>query len=228
MRQVFSSLLRALPFTAAFSTNNATTTCRTMSATAPSGSESTIFAGGCFWCVESPYQALKGIYSAESGYIGGHVKNPTYSDVCSGETGHAEAVKVTFDPTQISFDSLLDVFFTVHDPTQLNRQGNDQGTQYRSAIFFSNEEQEAAAKAKIKSLQPKLSSAVVTQLEAASKWVWYPAEEYHQVRIALFLSRIYDIVFTSHSTHTTAPLPNSAMCHVTRLKVMSVLSLFPN
>jgi peptide-methionine (S)-S-oxide reductase len=151
-------------------------------APAPAGAASAIFAGGCFWCVEAPYAALRGVHSATSGYIGGHAANPSYADVCAGETGHAEAVRVLFDPAAISFDALLDVFFTLHDPTQLNRQGNDHGTQYRSAIFYADEAQRAAALEKIRALRAKLPSDVVTQLEPASEHTWYPAEEYHQVR----------------------------------------------
>ncbi len=141
--------------------------------------EHAYFAGGCFWCVEAPYSALAGVDSAVSGYIGGHVRDPTYRQVCDGDTGHAEAVRVTFDPARVSFDSLLDVFFTVHDPTQLNRQGNDVGTQYRSAIFYDTPAQRAAADAKIAALVAK-GKRVVTTVEPASAHVWYPAEEYHQ------------------------------------------------
>src|SRR5690606_39016765 len=100
---------------------------------------------GCFWCVEAVFKDLIGVQSVESGYIGGHVENPTYKQVCGGDTGHAEALKVMFDPTQLSYDDLLDIFFATHDPTQLNRQGNDVGTQYRSAIFPQSPEQEASA-----------------------------------------------------------------------------------
>jgi peptide-methionine (S)-S-oxide reductase len=152
------------------------------SAPAPAGAASAIFAGGCFWCVEAPYAALRGVHSATSGYIGGRVANPSYADVCAGETGHAEAVRVLYDPAAVSFEALLDVFFTLHDPTQLNRQGNDHGTQYRSAIFYADEAQRAAALEKMRALRAKLPNDVVTQLEPASAHTWYPAEEYHQVR----------------------------------------------
>jgi peptide-methionine (S)-S-oxide reductase len=135
---------------------------------------------GCFWCGEAPLSDLKGVSSAVSGYIGGHVKNPAYRAVCSGETGHAEAVRVTFDPAVISYSTLLDVFFTVHDPTQLNRQGNDVGTQYRSAIFYFGAEQRAQAEAKVRELAPSFRAPIVTQLEDAEAHVWYPAEDYHQ------------------------------------------------
>jgi len=141
------------------------------------------FAGGCFWCVEAPYLELKGVRSVKSGYIGGTVKSPTYDQVCSGATGHAEAVRVTFEPATVPFERLLDVFFTLHDPTQLNRQGNDRGTQYRSAIFFHSPEQLAAAKAKIAAIDASGehgANKVVTQLEPAERHVWYQAEDYHQ------------------------------------------------
>ena len=104
-------------------------------------------AGGCFWCLEAVYKDLIGIDSVVSGYMGGQVDNPTYRQVCNGDTGHAEVVQITYDPAVITYDQLLDVFFTIHDPTQLNRQGNDIGTQYRSAIYFHSPEQETAARA---------------------------------------------------------------------------------
>jgi len=149
--------------------------------------ETTTFAGGCFWCVEAPYSELKGVKSAVSGYIGGSVESPTYRQVCEGDTGHAEAVRVTFDPAEVSFAQLLDVFFTLHDPTQLDRQGNDVGTQYRSAIFYSSPAQLESAKAKIAALNAsgKLPGPVVTKLEDASRYVWYEAEGYHQKYVKL-------------------------------------------
>jgi peptide-methionine (S)-S-oxide reductase len=137
-----------------------------------------IFAGGCFWCVEAVFQNLRGVQSVESGYIGGHVENPNYKQVCGGDTGHAEAIKIDFDPSEISYDDLLDVFFATHEPTQLNRQGNDVGTQYRSAIFPLDDEQEAAARAGIVRAQPDWPQPIVTTIERATQW--YPAEDYHQ------------------------------------------------
>jgi peptide-methionine (S)-S-oxide reductase len=139
--------------------------------------ETSTFAGGCFWCVEAPYSELKGVKSAVSGYIGGSVENPNYKQVCEGDTGHAEAVRVTFDPAEVSFAQLLDVFFTLNDPTQLDRQGNDVGTQYRSAIFYASPAQLEAAKAKIAALNAsgKLPGPVVTKLEDASRHTWYEA-----------------------------------------------------
>lgn len=139
------------------------------------------FAGGCFWCVEAPFSELKGVESAVSGYIGGHVRNPNYKDVCGGDTGHAEAVRVTYDPSVRSFEELLDVLFTIHDPTQLNRQGNDVGTQYRSAIFYADAEQRAKAEAYLKRRAKDFRAPIVTTLEPAEPTnAWYPAEEYHQ------------------------------------------------
>ena len=110
------------------------------------GNQTVILAGGCFWCTEAVFLQLSGVSAVESGYIGGSTDNPTYREVCSGTTGHAEAIRITFDPDVISLDDLLDVFFATHDPTQLNRQGNDIGTQYRSAIFPQSPEQEAKAR----------------------------------------------------------------------------------
>lgn len=140
--------------------------------------ETAIFAGGCFWCVEAVFKDLIGVESVESGYIGGHVPEPTYKAVCGGDTGHAEALKVVFDPAQIGYGDLLDIFFATHDPTQLNRQGNDVGTQYRSAIFPQSPEQEAAAKAGIERNQSEWPAPIVTTIEAND--TWWPAEGYHQ------------------------------------------------
>ena len=140
--------------------------------------EYAIVAGGCFWCTEAVFKDVIGVESVESGYIGGHVANPTYKQVCGGDTGHAEAIKVGFDPAQLSYGDLLDIFFATHDPTQLNRQGNDVGTQYRSAIFPQSEEQAAEAKAAIARAQGDQSKPIVTTIEAND--TWYPAEGYHQ------------------------------------------------
>ncbi|HLZ07230.1 MAG TPA: peptide-methionine (S)-S-oxide reductase MsrA [Chloroflexota bacterium] len=137
-------------------------------------------AGGCFWCLEAVYGELKGIESVESGYAGGTVANPTYDQVCSGRTGHAEVVQIKFDPTVISYKDLLDVFFTIHDPTTMNRQGNDVGTQYRSAIFFHNPEQKATAEQEVAALTEAKTwpNRIVTQIEPMT--TFYPAESYHQ------------------------------------------------
>ena len=137
-------------------------------------------AGGCFWCIESVFNQLRGVESAVSGYMGGHTRNPTYKDICGGDTGHAEVVQVTFDPAELSYRELLDVFFTLHDPTQLNRQGNDVGTQYRSAIFWHTPEQKAEAEAVIAELTAakQFGAPIVTEVTEAV--MFYPAEDYHQ------------------------------------------------
>jgi len=140
--------------------------------------EIAVLAGGCFWCTEAVFLDLIGVKQVESGYTGGHIPNPTYKQVCGGDTGHAEAIRITFDPDEISYTELLDIFFATHDPTQLNRQGNDVGTQYRSAIFPQSEEQRAAAEAAIARLNDELGGGVVTTIEPIGEW--YPAEDYHQ------------------------------------------------
>lgn len=135
-------------------------------------------AGGCFWCTEAVFKQIRGVVSIESGYIGGHTVNPTYRQVCNGDTGHAEAIRIGFDPQQISYGDLLDISFSTHDPTQLNRQGNDIGTQYRSAIFPASAAQEEEARAAIIRAQADHSQPVVTTIEEDA--TWYPAEDYHQ------------------------------------------------
>lgn len=136
------------------------------------------FAGGCFWCTEAVFNDVIGVLRVESGYTGGSAIDPTYEDVCSGRTGHAEAVKIRFDPRQISYEDLLDIFFHTHDPTQLNRQGNDVGTQYRSAIFTHSETQKRAAEAAIACNQQDWPDPIVTTVQPAQDW--YSAEGYHQ------------------------------------------------
>ena len=140
--------------------------------------EIAVFGGGCFWCTEAVFLDVIGVKSVESGYTGGTVANPTYKQVCGGDTGHAEAIRVTFDPEQLSYGELLDIFFGTHDPTQLNRQGNDVGTQYRSAIFPQNEEQERKAREGIARTNQELGGRVVTTIEPLGEW--WPAEDYHQ------------------------------------------------
>ena len=137
-------------------------------------------AGGCFWCIESVFNRLRGVESAVSGYMGGHTANPTYKDICNGDTGHAEVVQVRFDPAEISYRELLKIFFTLHDPTQLNRQGNDVGTQYRSAIFWQTPEQKAEAEAVIAELTSAKQFAAPIVTEVAQATTFYPAEDYHQ------------------------------------------------
>ena len=140
--------------------------------------EVAVLAGGCFWCTEAVFLSLDGVKSVESGYTGGTAPNPTYRQVCGGDTGHAEAIRITFDPQVIGYDDLLDIFFATHDPTQLNRQGNDVGTQYRSAIFPQSEQQEQKARAAIERNNPDHGGRIVTGIEP--KRDWWPAEGYHQ------------------------------------------------
>jgi peptide-methionine (S)-S-oxide reductase len=137
-----------------------------------------VLAGGCFWCTEAVFLDVIGVKSVESGYTGGTVANPTYKQVCGGDTGHAEAIRVTFDPDVLSYGELLDIFFATHDPTQLNRQGNDVGTQYRSAIFPQDAEQERQAREAIERANREQGGRVVTTIEPKAEW--YPAEDYHQ------------------------------------------------
>jgi len=140
--------------------------------------EIAVLAGGCFWCTEAVFLDVVGVKSVESGYTGGSVANPSYKEVCGGDTGHAEAIRITFDADEIGFADLLDIFFATHDPTQLNRQGNDVGTQYRSAIFPQNPEQEREARAAIDRNNADYDGRIVTTIEPKSEW--YPAEDYHQ------------------------------------------------
>ena len=137
-------------------------------------------AGGCFWCLEAVYEQMRGVEKVLSGYIAGEKPNPSYEEVCSGNSGHAEAVQITFDPGLVTYAELLSVFFTIHDPTTLNRQGNDQGTQYRSAIYYHNEDQRAEAAELMAELRKQhiFSAQLVTEVVAAT--IFYPAEDYHQ------------------------------------------------
>jgi peptide-methionine (S)-S-oxide reductase len=142
--------------------------------------ETATLAGGCFWCLEAVYDELKGVTDVESGYAGGHVPNPTYEQVCDKKTGHAEVVQITYDADVVSFRDLLNVFFTIHDPTTLNRQGNDVGPQYRSAVFYHSPEQKAEAEAAIADLNQQgiWGSPIVTEVTPLN--AYYPAENYHQ------------------------------------------------
>ena len=142
------------------------------------------FGAGCFWCVEAVFQELKGVLKVESGYMGGAIPNPTYREVCTGTTGHAEVTRITFDPTVISYEELLEVLWTTHDPTTLNRQGADAGTQYRSAIFYHSEDQKSKAEKSKKDVATTIwDSPIVTEIVPAD--TFYPAEEYHQDYYAL-------------------------------------------
>jgi len=149
-------------------------------AASPQPTETITLGGGCFWCTEAIFEQLKGVTKVESGYSGGTVANPSYEQVCSGKTGHAEVSQVTFDPNVISLKQILEVFFTVHDPTTLNRQGNDVGTQYRSVIFYRNDDQKAVAQDVIKEIAADKiwSGKIVTEL--APFKAFYKAEDYHQ------------------------------------------------
>jgi len=137
-----------------------------------------IMAGGCFWCTEAVFRDVVGVLEVESGYIGGSVPEPTYKQVCSGTTGHAEAIRVTYDPALLSLEDLLDIHFATHDPTTLNRQGNDVGTQYRSALFPADDAQREAMEAAIARAAAANPKPVVTTIEGPA--TWYPAEDYHQ------------------------------------------------
>jgi len=142
--------------------------------------ETATLAAGCFWCVEAVFDDLKGVKDVVSGYSGGHTENPTYREVCSETTGHAEVIQISFDPQEISFKEILQVFFTVHDPTTLNRQGNDVGSSYRSAIFYHSDEQKRVADEVIKEFTDEgiYDNRIVTEVTAFDKF--YPAEDYHQ------------------------------------------------
>jgi peptide-methionine (S)-S-oxide reductase len=142
--------------------------------------ETATLGGGCFWCLEAVYDDLRGVESVVSGYAGGRVPNPSYEAVCNGTTGHAEVVQITFDPAEVSFRELLDVFFTIHDPTTLNRQGHDEGTQYRSVVFYHDDEQKQVAEQAIRDLEAEAvwENPVVTQVVPFTEF--YPADDYHQ------------------------------------------------
>jgi peptide-methionine (S)-S-oxide reductase len=148
--------------------------------TAPRGREVATFAGGCFWCTEAIFTELKGVERVTSGYSGGHVANPTYRQVCNGDTGHAEAINITFDPAVVSYKDLLRIFFTTHDPTTLNQQGADVGTQYRSAVFYHSQEQKRDADEVIKEVESERiwPGKIVTEVTPFTNF--YPAEDYHQ------------------------------------------------
>lgn len=153
--------------------------------TSAMGQELATLGGGCFWCIEAVFDELQGVEDVVSGYAGGSVPNPTYRQVCTGNTGHAEVVQITFDPNVISYREILDVFFSVHDPTTLNRQGADVGTQYRSVIFYHNDEQKRIAELTIRELNAAKiwKNPIVTQVEPFK--AFYPAEDYHQEYFAL-------------------------------------------
>lgn len=144
----------------------------------PAGAEVATLGAGCFWCIEAAYRQLDGVYSATSGYMGGTVNDPTYEQICSGDSGHAEVVRVVFNPLKISYAKILSWFWKLHDPTTLNRQGNDVGTQYRSVIFVESEAQRKSAEASKVEAKGEFSDPIVTEITQAS--AFYPAENYHQ------------------------------------------------
>lgn len=144
----------------------------------PAGAEVATLGAGCFWCVEAAYNQLDGVHAAISGYMGGALENPAYEQICTGSTGHAEVVQVVFDPKKIDFETILAWFWDLHDPTQLNRQGNDIGTQYRSAIFYENDAQKEIAEGSKQAAQENFDRPIVTEILPAA--VFYPAEKYHQ------------------------------------------------
>ena len=173
----FLSCAQKTPSTQQLTNSNTKTT---MSTTPTGPTDTATLANGCFWCTEAIFEQLDGVISAVSGYTGGQVENPTYKAVCTGETGHAEALQITYDPSKISFDELLEVFWETHDPTTLNRQGNDVGTQYRSGVFYHNAEQKQKAE-KYKAELDKsgaFDKPIVTEITPFTKF--YPAENYHQ------------------------------------------------
>lgn len=146
--------------------------------TSTNKTETVVLGGGCFWCIEAVFERLPGVKSVTSGYAGGHTKNPTYKEVCNGDTGYAEVAQIEFDPAVTSFDKLLDVFWRAHDPTTLNRQGADVGTQYRSVIFYENDAQKAAAERSRAAATKKFSNPIVTEIAPLTHF--YKAEAYHQ------------------------------------------------
>jgi peptide-methionine (S)-S-oxide reductase len=146
--------------------------------TEPMKTEKATLGGGCFWCVEAVYERLPGVLAVTSGYAGGQSENPTYEQIGTGKTGHAEVVQIEYDPAKISYEKIVDLFWDAHDPTTLNRQGADVGTQYRSAVFFHSDEQKAQTQAAIKQFQPSFGSPIVTEVAPTSRF--WPAEAYHQ------------------------------------------------
>jgi peptide-methionine (S)-S-oxide reductase len=149
-----------------------------MTATAETKTETLVLGGGCFWCLDATYRLMPGVKSVVSGYAGGHTQRPSYEDVCSGTTGHAEVVKIEYDPAQVKLAKLLEFFWTIHDPTTLNTQGNDHGTQYRSIILYANEEQKAAAEKSKADARAYFSEPIVTEIVPLKEF--FPAEDYHQ------------------------------------------------
>jgi peptide-methionine (S)-S-oxide reductase len=180
-RRLALSLLLLIPTLASCEPEKIMTTTDKQSAKlpeVPAGAESATLGAGCFWCIEAAYRQIDGVYSATSGYMGGSVKNPTYNQICEGDSGHAEVVHVVFDPKKLSYEKLLSWFWDLHDPTTLNRQGNDSGTQYRSVIFYHSDEQKKIAEASKLAAKANFKDPIVTEITPASPF--YPAENYHQ------------------------------------------------
>lgn len=173
-----SLALLTLPFTLSCTAKEKETVKPMLTEEEKASLETATFGAGCFWCVEAVFENLDGVKSVESGYMGGETKNPTYKQICTGTTGHAEVTRIYFDPEVISYETLLDWLWRSHDPTTLNRQGGDVGTQYRSAIFYHSEDQKKAAEASKAAAQRDFSSPIVTEITAASEF--YIAEDYHQ------------------------------------------------
>lgn len=186
MKHLLTLLLAAAAGLASCAQNNAkpvkndTLTSGTNNKQTMATTDTATFANGCFWCTEAIFEQLEGVISATSGYTDGHVKNPTYKEVCTGETGHAECLQIVYDPSKISFDELLEVFWKTHNPTTLNRQGNDVGTQYRSGIYYHNQEQKEKAEHYKAELDKSgaFDDPIVTEIKPFT--VFYPAEDYHQ------------------------------------------------
>lgn len=180
-RRFFLSLLILLPTLASCEPKKVMTTNDLQAAkmpVVPPGAETATLGAGCFWCIEAAYSQLDGVFSATSGYTGGKVKNPTYEDICSGDSGHAEVVQVVFDPKKISYEKILSWFWDLHDPTTLNRQGNDVGTQYRSVIYYHSDAQKSTAEASKTAAQANFKDPIVTEVTKTDEF--YPAENYHQ------------------------------------------------
>lgn len=179
MKRILLALLAALPMLASCEpTEKAMSKEPAKIPEVPAGAEVATLGGGCYWCIEAAYRQLDGVYSAVSGYTGGTVKDPTYEQICQGDTGHAEVVRVVFDPKKISYEKILAWFWDLHDPTTLNRQGNDVGTQYRSAIFYHSGEQKKVAEASKAAAGKNFDDPVVTEI--VKEQTFYPAPEYHQ------------------------------------------------
>ena len=178
MQEIASMRNLVLLSALAFSIFPSAMTAAQTSSPLPAKTATATFGGGCFWCVDAVYQYVPGVIKITSGYAGGTVPDPTYEQVCTGRTGHAEVVQITYDPSKVSYDQLLDLFWKAHDPTTLNRQGADHGTQYRSIILTSTPEEAAAAEASKKKAQSQFSDPIVTEIKPLT--TFYPAEEYHQ------------------------------------------------